>query len=383
MKSYFGPAVFAVLLLAVLILAAGADALAPKPSPDADRLEVETIGEQQIVFKSGQHGLAYFPDEGICVLNKQPLTFLMVAGKDTWLMDGPSWVAAKPVQKVLEPSADGPDNGYAGIGAVHIERKQNKAYAFYHAEDQQGYQKLESNGVPNFMASICLAEGTLDGRKFEKRGPVLTTFQEKDANAKLSQGVADVTVTPSSDGQYLYAWYTDHSRDGNRGVQICMARSLIADHGKPGSWKKWRQGEFSEPGLGGRETPVLSLKDADADAWAPNVVYVPECRRYIMVFNATVYADFKPDSNPAGGIRIAHSADGIKWSKPTTLVTAFGIPMPGKECAIHPTFVVDRATDKFVEGTLLYGYSPKWGHTAQEPSHHLASRTVRLKVVPE
>jgi len=381
--SSFRSIVLAVLLLTLAVSMTDVEAQPPaEPSPNSGRLEVEAVGEQQILLTSGQHGLAYFPDEGICVINQQPLAFLMVAGTETWLMQGPSWAAAKPVQKVLVPSVNGPDNSYAGIGAVHIDVEDKKIYAFYHAEDQKGYQKLD-NGVPNFMASICLSEGALDGRKFEKRGPVLTTFQDKDPSAKQPQGVADVTVSPSPDGRYLYAWYTDQSRDGNRGVQICMARSRITDRGTPGSWKKWRNGQFSEPGLGGRETPVVSMRDANADAWAPNVVYVPECRRYIMVLNATVYADFKQGSKPAGGIRLAHSVDGIHWSQPATLVAAFGIPMPGKECAIHPTFIVSHATDKTVDGTLLYGYSPKWGHTAQEPPHHLASRTVRLKVVPE
>jgi len=381
--SYVGPVVHAALLLTLAGSMTDAEAQpSAKLPPNSGRLELEAIGEQQILLESGRHGLTYFPDEGISVIHKQPLAFLMVAGTETWLMQGPSWAAAKPVQKVLVPSADGPDNSYAGIGAVHIDVENNKVYAFYHAEDQKGYQKLD-NGVPNFMASICLSEGAIDGRNFEKRGPVLTTFHEKNPSAKQPQGVADVTVSPSADGRYLYAWYTDQSRDGNRGVQICMARSPIADHGKPGSWRKWRDGEFSESGLGGRETPVVSLREAGADAWAPNVVYVPECRRYVMVLNATVYADFEPGSKPAGGIRLAHSADGIHWSQLATLVTAFGIPMPGKECAIHPTFIVVRATDEAVDGTLLYGYSPKWGHTAHEPPHHLASRTVRLKVVAE
>jgi hypothetical protein len=385
MVSDVGPAVFVALLLALSVSTPNADAQTPRPSADSTRVEVETIGTQQILLRSGQHGLAYFPDESICLVSTKPLTFLMVAGNVTWLMQGASWSAAQPVEKVLEPSADGPDNGYAGIGAVEIDQKNKKVYAFYHAEDHKGYQKLEYNGVQNFMASICLADGPLDGRKleFEKRGPVLTTFQEKNPRAPYPQGVADVTVSPSADGQYLHAWYSDHSRDENRGVQICMARSPIADHGKPGTWKKWRRGDFSEPGLGGRESPVLSLQEAGADAWAPNVVYIPECRRYVMVFNATVYADFQQGARPAGGIRLAHSADGIRWSKPTTLVTALGVPTPGRECAIHPTFIVSRATDKFVEGTLLYGYSPKWGNTAQEPPHHLASTAIRLKVVSE
>ncbi len=367
--------------LAVLMPSAVADP--PKAATDAVRLEVETLGKQEIQLKAGQHGLKYFPDEGICVLNRNPLSFLMVVENDTWLMQGKSWADAVPVRKVLEPSGDGPDNSYAGVSGIHIDTKNKTVYAFYHAEDRKGFQKLEFNGVQNFMSSICLAVGPLDGLKLERRGRVLTTHVARNPRAAEPQGVADVTVSPSADGQYLFAWYTDHSRVDDRGVQICMARSPIAEHGKPGTWKKWHKGEFGEPGLGGRETPVLSLRDSNADAWAPNVVFIPECRRYVMVFNATVYDDFKPGAKAAGGIRLAHSADGIHWSKPLTLVTALGVPVPGKECAIHPTFFITTATNKSIDGTLLYGYSPKWGHTAQEPSHHLVSRSLRLKVIAD
>ena len=97
--------------------------------------------------------------------------------------------------------------------------------------------------------------------------------------------------------------------------------------GRTGSWKKWHKGDFQEPGLGGRETPVLSLQESARDAWGPNVVFVPECRRYVMVFQCPGHADLKDAAKPAGGIRLAHSTDGIHWSKPTTLVTAVGIPL--------------------------------------------------------
>jgi hypothetical protein len=305
----------------------------------------------------------------------------MVAGNATWLMQGTSWPTAAPLRKVLEPSADGPDNGYAGVCAVHIDTKTKTIHAFYHAEDHRDYPQLEYNGVPNFMASICLAVGPLDGRQLAKRGPVLTTHQAKDPRTKLPQGVADITVSPSPDGDDLYGWYTDHSRVNHQGVQICLARSPIAERGDPGTWKKWHHGGFQEPGLGGQETPVLSLHDVGADAWAPNVVFIPECRRYVMVLSATVYDDLKPGTKPAGGIRLAHSADGIHWSTPIALVTSLALPIPGRECAIHPTLIVERATATSISGTLLYGYSPRWGHSAQDPPHHLASRSLRLKVV--
>ncbi len=353
---------------------------APPQSSDGLRLEVDNIGKQKIMMNSGREGLACFPDEGISVLYHKPLTFLLVAGDSTYLMQGTSWDTASPLRKVLEPSANGPDNGYAGIGAVNIDLKKKIVYAFYHAEDHEGYKKLAYNGVQNFMSSICLAVGSLDNLQFQRQGEILTTHHTKNTGASQPQGVADVTVSRSSDEKYLYAWYSDHSRDNNRGVQICMARSPISERGNPGTWKKWYEGDFREPGLGGRETPVLSLSNEGSDAWAPYVKYVPECRCYLMVFNAHVYNDSKPRANVAGGIRLAFSVDGISWSKPTSLVTAFGQPMPGKECAIHPSFVVNKATNKSIEVDLLYGYSPKWGHVPPAVPHHLAGRTVRLIV---
>jgi hypothetical protein len=393
------------LLLLLAIPAARAGGSAPSPSAGQISLEVDSVGEQQTLLANGQHGLAYFPDEGISILHRDPLSFLMVAGDSTWLMQGASWAAAEPVRKVLAPTRDWPvvsersepngpdrldalpqgrpDNGYAGVGGVYVDPTGKQVFAFYHAEDHEGYPKLEYNGVPNFMASVCLAVAPSDSLQFERRGPVLTTHQAKNPQSRFPQGVGDVSVCPSADGQFLYAWYSDHSRVENRGVQICVARSAIADRGTPGSWKKWHNGAFDEPGLGGHETPVLSLAAEHADAFAPNVIYVPESHCYVMAFNATVYKDFDPAAKPAGGIRIACSADGIVWSKPVSLVTAYGVPVPGKQCAMHGTLVVSQATERSIEGSLLYAYSPSWGSTEKNPPHYLVSREVRLKVVAD
>ena len=44
------------------------------------------------------------------------------------------------------------------------------------------------------------------------------------------------------------------------GAQICVARAdLNEGPPRPGHWKKYYQGEFGEPGIGGNETPVLSV----------------------------------------------------------------------------------------------------------------------------
>jgi len=47
------------------------------------------------------------------------------------------------------------------------------------------------------------------------------------------------------------------------------------------------------------------MREAGADGWLPHVVYIPESGRYVMVFNATVCADFKQEAKSTGGIRLA------------------------------------------------------------------------------
>ena len=73
--------------------------------------------------------------------SERPTTVLLyecanAAGDATWLMRGASWEAATPVRKVLEPSRDGPDNGYAGVGGVYIDAKNKQLIFRGTAEDE-------------------------------------------------------------------------------------------------------------------------------------------------------------------------------------------------------------------------------------------------------
>lgn len=87
-----------------------------------DRLIVAGVGEHQIVFPSGYHGLYYFPDEPIGVLRRSPFTFLVVAGNLTFLMQGAAANSAIPLGQVLGPGAKNEfDTGYAGI--TYCDRK--------------------------------------------------------------------------------------------------------------------------------------------------------------------------------------------------------------------------------------------------------------------
>ena len=358
----------------------GAEPAAPAAPRVAEGIgiTIERTGPVKVIIPSGQHGLVGFPDEGITFLSRKPLSFLLVAGVSTRLMQGTSLGTAAPVAEVIAPSPDGPDNGYAGVSAAITDPKDGTIRAFYHAEDWEGYDKLGLNGVNNFLASVCLATCPAGSRVFTKQGPVITGPDPKDTTSKHPQGVGTASVTVTPGGKYLLAWFTVYSPAPGRGSEIGMARAPAASGGGAGSWWKWHDGDFSEPGIGGRSSPVISFRERKGAAMDASVVWVPECRRYVMVFTGVIHGDTAPESDPQGGIWVACSREGIAWSEPTRIVKGIGVPCPGRECTMHPSLVVNSATADTIDATLLYGYSPSWGFTVEAPSHHLVGRTVRL-----
>lgn len=343
-------------------------------------ITIERTGPQKVIIPSGQHGLVGFPDEGITFLSRKPLSFLLVAGVSTRLMQGSSLATAKPVAEVIAPSPGGPDNGYAGVSAAITDPKDGTIRAFYHAEDWEGYEKLGLNGVNNFLASVCLATCPAGGKVFTKQGPVITGPDPKDTTSKHPQGIGTASVTVTPGGKYLLAWFTVYSPAPGRGSEIGMARAPTVSGGEAGSWLKWHDGDFTEPGIGGRGTPVISFRERKGAAMDASVVWVPECRRYVMVFTGVIHGDTVPDSDPQGGIWVACSREGIAWSEPVRIVKGIGVPCTGRECTMHPSLVVNSATADTIDATLLYGYSPSWGMTVEAPSHHLVGRTVRLSL---
>jgi hypothetical protein len=70
----------------------------------------------------------------------------------------------------------------------------------------------------------------------------------------------DFSILPNNRDGYLYLFYTQSFYDCvSKTVvedKIYVARSLLSEKGRAGSWLKYYEGEFSEPGNCGRETPI-------------------------------------------------------------------------------------------------------------------------------
>jgi hypothetical protein len=283
--------------------------------------------------------------------------------------------------EVLLPGETGSfDNGYAGVNGVY-RTGAKELLAFYHAEDHEKMPRISANGVQGFYCSIGLAVSVNDGISFRKIGPVLTDNRGKDLHGHTDQGVGEPCITRDPSGKFLRMYYTSHSRVGRRGVQICLARCPVGEAHKVTAWRKFHEGTFTEHGLGGHDTPVLSGKSIGADAVFPHVTYSATLGKYVMVYCLNAYREFKTAPGRSG-IYVAFSKDGISWpeSDQQQLLMGYVVPRVGMEVMWHPTLILD--TDSApgkAKGWLHYSYSESWGHKAPHKPHYWVAAPIEFR----
>jgi hypothetical protein len=239
-------------------------------------LDAIELGQQETVLADNAFGLRAFPDGCLAVVRTKPDCRLLVsAGVSSVLLEGEEMGRFTRATTVLGKGKPGAfDSGYAGISAA-VRAETGELLAFYHAEDQEGMPAIGS-GIPGFYCSVALAVSAEDGTSFQKRGRVLAGHLPTKPQGAPDQGVGEVCVVAEPSGAYFYAFYTSHKRRDGRGVDIGMARCRRADASNPGAWWRLHQGEFQEPGLGGKDTPVVTGGEHGTDALFPHVVHIPQ-----------------------------------------------------------------------------------------------------------
>jgi len=353
------------LLLAPLAVLHAAD--------DPKRIE---LGSPEVVLADRALGLRYFPDGRLAVVRTKPdCRVLLAAGVSSYLLEGPDMGHFIKASKVLDKGRPGEfDNGYTGINAV-VRAKTGEFLAFYHAEDQES-MKTVGNGIPGFYCRVALAVSADEGTTFEKLGAILCGQLPKDPNRGADQGIGEPCIVAEPSGKFLHAYYTSHERVDGCGVHICLARCPTDDALKPGAWKKFHDGTFTEPGLGGKDTPVMTGGQPDTDVLFPHVAFVPALRRFVMIFCVNAWREGgQPEHS---GFYVAFSDDGIHWPRERTQ-RIWKVPVIaeiGREVAWHPTFIPKEGDD--TRGWLYYGYSKNWGDLPPHTPHYLMRRTITI-----
>jgi hypothetical protein len=179
-------------------------------------------------------------------------------------------------------------------------------------------------------------------------------------------------------GKFLFAYYTSHEPIGGRGAQICLACCRVRDAMKPGAWQKFHNDGFSEPGLGGRDTPVMSSGAPQADALFPHVVFAPTLRQFIMVFCVNAWRE--RERAERSGFHVAFSEDGIVWPRERVrqIWKTHVIASIARQVAWHPTLILD----EYAKGWVYYGFSEGWGHRPPHKPHYLVRRPISFTRQP-
>jgi hypothetical protein len=165
-----------------------------------------------------------------------------------------------------------------------------------------------------------------DGRTWQNLGIVLEapagSLNCSTANYYFAGGNGDFSVLADRDHHYIYFFIsTYHRQFSEQGVAIARMKyeDLDAPIGK--AWK-WRDGEWNEPGLGGRAgltfPALIDWHRSNANAyWGPSVHFNTHLNRYVVLLNHAIDRNWTQE-----GIYISYNdnlADPLNWSAPERL----------------------------------------------------------------
>ncbi len=174
-------------------------------------------------------------------------------------------------------------------------------HGWYHAETNCHYPATDK--------SVGYAESMDGGRFFTKPGyphnQVITApaWLPGSENDEGDQHVIQI-------GDYLYMYFL-----ASRDWQIHLARSSISDGGKPGTFWKYYQGAFDQPGIGGESSPIAPASQL-ARSW---ISYDSALGVYIGFSYQKRWYSSLPDQYAGLGLTI--SPDGIsQWQSLPYLV---------------------------------------------------------------
>lgn len=187
-----------------------------------------------------------------------------------------------------------------------------------------GWYHLEPDDLPCLTAPVIGAAISTDGgRTWRDQGPVIENrypFSCGYQNGYFVGGSGDFTVVLDRQQQYFYFLFSNYG--GPTAEQgVAVARGAFAGRGQPGTVFKYFRDGWTEPGVGGRVTPVWGTPTGWAgervDAyWGPSVHWNQAVGAYVLVMNRTVGVGWEQE-----GVYLAVSKDLVRWGPPQKILT--------------------------------------------------------------
>jgi hypothetical protein len=230
----------------------------------------------------------------------------------------------------MQPSPDGSDfdRDYAGGGPTYAFALQKDSVVLlqiYHGE----FDAVPGMGQLAYGGS-GLALSRDRGKTFQKIGQILAPHVSRaDFFNSASHGGmwADASmieadarghrVSPPGAGatereRYVYLIFTDHHlvQEPCTGLSLARIRksdllAALSEQRAP-EFRKWRAGDFSEPGLGGDSTPVIAARSEYINS--PSIAYDQARQHYVLAYQVNQKE-----------VRVSRSDDLLHWSAPQTI----------------------------------------------------------------
>lgn len=181
-------------------------------------------------------------------------------------------------------------------------------FLFYHHEPEQRCPTTNLTS-PRIGAAISRD----NGETIEDLGIILQSGDPDDCDAKngfFSGGHGDMSVVLDKEHKYFYFYFTNYAGPvSSQGV--ATARLAFEDRFHPeGKVFKFYMGEWNEPGVGGKISPVFpatrswQVEDTDSH-WGPAIHYNTHLDKYVVLLNR---ACCEPGW-PQAGIDVSFNAD--------------------------------------------------------------------------
>lgn len=173
------------------------------------------------------------------------------------------------------------------------------------------------------------------GRTIQDLGFVLVSgdpLEPEARNGSFAGGHGDFSVILDRERRYFYFFFTNYGGPAeSQGVAV--ARLAFADRYKPaGNVHKYHRGDWDEPGLGGRVTPIFpaarAWRFADPDSfWGPAVHWNTHLNCFVMLLNRAQGKGWTQE-----GMYVSYLTDLLQptsWQPPTKLMDSSGFPTWG------------------------------------------------------
>jgi len=181
-----------------------------------------------------------------------------VAGAKTYAIDGDSpWDMGGPARVVLDRGAPGSYDD-SGQWIHHVEQ---------HGSTILGCVHNESGDRPGQgLQSMSLSISTDYGLTWKSYGQIITGKDAVLTPHKVT-GTANCTAIDGQDG-YYYAYCWQNGTGHGDGAEI-IARAPVADP-LPRNWKKYYEGRWDQPGVGGDATGLPKGVGGSVARWSPS-----------------------------------------------------------------------------------------------------------------